>query len=244
MHDPMTVAHELKWPWKNRYGMRDSWLTIWHVDPEKDGTDDSCGWFIRARHCDQDVLAKVVKAFDFDWDRVFVSDSKNTYYTGLFYPTDQYEGAPRLSPIAITLCLYRLAAHVVFNSNWRKTNRFMQKYLHDIVMFAENPFDSLHPAITQQFGKDGNRDERIAHFASIIYSDIMRKLRPWWEHPRWHIHHWSIQWHFWQKLRRFLFERCAKCGKRYHWGYCPIGNWEHTKTWHIQCDDSAKVASK
>lgn len=32
MHDPMTVAFYF---WS---------ITIWHVDPEKDGIDDSCGW--------------------------------------------------------------------------------------------------------------------------------------------------------------------------------------------------------
>lgn len=34
MYDPWTVAFSL-YPF----------LTIWHKDPEKDGTDDSCDWF-------------------------------------------------------------------------------------------------------------------------------------------------------------------------------------------------------
>lgn len=49
MHDPMTVAFEIKYPWKNGRltdlfpkGYRDPFITIWHVDPEKDGSDDSC----------------------------------------------------------------------------------------------------------------------------------------------------------------------------------------------------------
>jgi hypothetical protein len=52
MHDPMTVAFEIKWPfpakktWGNGAIYRDykTLVTIWHVDPESDGTDDSCGW--------------------------------------------------------------------------------------------------------------------------------------------------------------------------------------------------------
>lgn len=36
MHDPKTVAHEIRI--KNWH-----LVTIWHVDPETDGTDDSCG---------------------------------------------------------------------------------------------------------------------------------------------------------------------------------------------------------
>lgn len=54
MYDPNTVAFELKipLPWRRRRagpfkGEMEWWwfLTIWHVDPEADGSDDSCGWF-------------------------------------------------------------------------------------------------------------------------------------------------------------------------------------------------------
>jgi hypothetical protein len=61
MHDPMGVAHEIKYPWPERWfskhhrDKKDSWswryhgsfITIWHKDPEADGTDDSCDWFWR-----------------------------------------------------------------------------------------------------------------------------------------------------------------------------------------------------
>lgn len=56
MHDPMTIAHEIKSPFRGKpskfwpKGYRNSLVTIWHVDPERDGTDDSCGWFMRQRH--------------------------------------------------------------------------------------------------------------------------------------------------------------------------------------------------
>ncbi len=38
MHDPMTVAFDVRLP---IVGLL---FTIWHVDPETDGTDDSCDW--------------------------------------------------------------------------------------------------------------------------------------------------------------------------------------------------------
>ena len=37
MHDPKTVAHEIK-----LFGQY--FITIWHVDPETNGDEDSCGW--------------------------------------------------------------------------------------------------------------------------------------------------------------------------------------------------------
>ena len=50
MHDPMTVAFEIRYPWHDKptktwpKGYRHSFITIWHKDPETDGTDDSCDW--------------------------------------------------------------------------------------------------------------------------------------------------------------------------------------------------------
>lgn len=45
MFDPNTVAFEIKKPWKNKRGYRDRFIVVWHKDPCKDGTDDSCDWF-------------------------------------------------------------------------------------------------------------------------------------------------------------------------------------------------------
>lgn len=44
MFDPDTVAFEIKYPWRNRRGYRPTFITIWHKDPCKDGTDNSCDW--------------------------------------------------------------------------------------------------------------------------------------------------------------------------------------------------------
>lgn len=63
MHDPMSVAFEIRYPWlayskekraahpKNDFiqTYRESFITVWHVDPERDGSDDSCDWFGRKR---------------------------------------------------------------------------------------------------------------------------------------------------------------------------------------------------
>ncbi len=52
MHDPLTVAFELKrpWPQKSKHPNGEAWkywpaiLVVWHRDPERRGDDDSCGW--------------------------------------------------------------------------------------------------------------------------------------------------------------------------------------------------------
>lgn len=90
MHDPMTVAHEIYLgPKKKKNGhYRSPLITIWHVDPETDGTDDSCGWFIRKRHVNKSILEKVQKEFEFQF--------KNNYWFN-------ESGYPIYSPIALTL---------------------------------------------------------------------------------------------------------------------------------------------
>lgn len=232
MHDPMTVAHEIKWPLSFRKNSISGgkyyspFITIWHVDPEKDGTDDSCGWFKRARHGDQEMLERIRKDFDFEFQYWF-NDA----------------GYPQFSTIAISVDMYSKAAWAMFKLNRRKHRRFMRKYLYDIIHFAENHVDSLLPAITMKHGVE-SKEARVKHFAQIIYGDILRKITPWYKHPRWHIHHWKIQFHPWQNFKRRHFDKCCICGKR---GFksSPISDWNGTRLWHQECDrNTAKPPAK
>lgn len=50
---------------------------------------------------------------------------------------------------------------------------------------------------------------------------------------RWKLHvwHWHLQFHYEQRLRRFLLERCERCGRRYPWGYAPVSHqWDSPRT--------------
>lgn len=245
MHDPMTQAFKICFPWWTyrpwprgvkkwedmtprqrrrrdkhwKEGYRESWLTIWHVDPCKmpGAGDDSCGWFMRSYHGDKDVLEKIVKRFADDWDRVFVSeDTGKRYECGYFLPS----GKTYLSVIGITLNLFFLAAAEHFesmglkNARWGVARRWMQKHLFDIMLFTENPTDSLHDAFVMKWGGENKREERIRTTASCIYGWILRETRPWYRHPRWHIHHWKIDWHFGHRLLRWWKRRCKRCGGR------------------------------
>lgn len=251
MHDPMTVAFDIRSPIKRKSkffpkGYREPLVTIWHCDPEKDGSDDSCGWFMRSRHGDPKTLERIVKRISFDWDRIHESDNGYIYHCGYFKPN----GNPHFSPIGITVDLFHHAAGIVFDKtgdscNWKAAERFMRRHLAAIILFAENPTDSLHDTITRKFEigcgeehTERRRQERIHAMASIIYGWILRANRPWYRHPRWHFWHWRFQVHPLQKLRRWLFERCVKCGKGYPWGYAPIGNGSGKKSWHHDCDTS------
>jgi hypothetical protein len=257
MHDPLTVAFEIKYPWKKyaktKGGLlssdyRESLITIWHKDPCKDGSDDSCGWFKRAKHGDTEVLEKIVKRFEFDWDSTFQSENA-LYSRGLFHPS----GDPHLSVSGIVLNLFFTAVSVHFEvdgrSNWKKSRRWMKRNLFDILIFAENPTDSLFDGITRKFEigckeehTPERRKERIKRMAACIYGWILRQERPWYRHPRWHVWHWRLQIHPWQQLKRGLFDRCCKCHKRFKFGESPISDWNGTRIWHQRCDDSQNPA--
>jgi len=64
MHDPKTVSFEIYLGSKKKKNgdYRNAFITIWHNDPEKDGTDDSCGWcFPKITKEENEYLDKVAK---------------------------------------------------------------------------------------------------------------------------------------------------------------------------------------
>jgi hypothetical protein len=184
MHNPSTLAFDIYLGRKQKKNghYRSPIITIWHEDPETDGTDDSCGWFIRSRHIDPKLLEKVRKEFAFNFEHEYWFNSG---------------GYPIFSIPGVVLNMYNTAAWQIFmHLNGDKPDRarhtkFMRKHLFDILYFAENPVDSLNTSINMKYGVE-DTSERIAHFTSVITADIMRKLRPWYKHPRWHVHHWQI----------------------------------------------------
>lgn len=233
MHDPRTVAFDIKRPWpqltdadsRRTWGRFywPTWITIWHVDPEKDGTDDSCGWFQRARHLNPAYLARVRSEFAFFWDR-----DRCCWFR------DAPDQMPRLSTISITLQMFRLAAKAYYTGRrfdrhgWRGMRRFMRRHLDEVLAFAENPLDSMRPFIEQIYGNtDDSREERIAHAAAIVGACVARWEQPWYRHPRWHVWHWRIQVHPLQLFKRWAFSRCEKCGKGFAYGYAPTSH-----SWH------------
>lgn len=237
MHDPMTVAHEIYLGAKRKKNgnYRTPLITIWHVDPEKDGTDDSCGWFIRSRHIDKKLYSKVKSEFEFNF--------KHNYWFN-------ESGYPKFSVPGLTLEMFSKASWIIHMELYggghyskkakRKHDAFMKKNLYDILHFAENPTDSLHGSITMKYGVE-KPEERCAHFVSVITAYVMRRLRPWYKHPRWHIHHWKIQFHPWQRLKRRYWDKCCVCGKRGFKG-AAHSDWYGTRIWHSECDRNSQKA--
>lgn len=233
MHSPETVAFEIPnyLIKKDKGGYRPSLITIWHNDPEKDGTDDSCGWFIRARHVDQQMLEKVKKEFRFQLKHNYWFDE---------------QGKPKFSTIGTTIQMYTQASWTMFmymnndKVDRKRHQKFMKKHLYDIIQFAENAVDSIGDSINNRWGeKYESTDARADSLAVTVCTDIMRKIRPWYKHPKWHIHHWSIQFHPWQQIKRRYWDKCCICGKRGFKG-AVHADWSGGNLRHGECDINNK----
>lgn len=202
MHDPDTLAFRVRLPIpfgkQRRKDYSGGWFEIaeiWHHDPCSDHSDDSCGWFIRARHGDKHTLKKIIHAFQFEW-------------TNAYQPWFHGNGDPALSTIGIVVQMFQVAAFHHFNGSRRRTEKFMRRYLFQIIAFAENSTDTMATSIQGRWGEAQQpADERAAEAARIIYPFVLRLTRPWWKHPRFHVHHWRIYFPIARWLRHRILSR-------------------------------------
>lgn len=203
MHDPMTVAFEIKWPFSqiktfpngDPWIYRETLITIWHVDPELDGSDDSCGWTWRRDKAARDLMDKAEK------------DGRREYE----FMVGEY-GYP-MTPLELVFSAW----HII---GWRffRRDKLSTSEINAVLLAAMNPTDNLRWSSSEA----RESEQGMGNLFRTIMRLYLHHHRPWYKHPRWHIHHWKIQVHFLQALKRYLFSRCAKCGQHFPWGYAPI----------------------
>ena len=269
MHDPDTLIGSLsipipftkdKWTGKMK---RFELLRIWHRDPCKDGSDDSCGRFMRSRHGNKECLERIIKRFEDDWDNTWQKSEEDhkddleeygrsdrkIYNCGFFCPKT---GEPQMSCHAIALNLYSSALVEFFVKGrreygkvWKQVRKYMRKHMFNILHFAENPTDSLRDSILQTFGK-ADRRARMHSIASMIYGDILRTSRPWYKNPDLHIHHWKIYFPLLQQLKRLLFQRCRYCKKSlgFYKSVCSERTPKGTEYTCYRCDNVGSVSKE
>jgi hypothetical protein len=213
MHDPCTVAFEIRRPWPQstsvlkdgtKWRYYPSIITIWHVDPEKDGSDDSCGWvWPKATEADR-ALAKELARDEFEF---WLGEYADSAAGGI--PFDAHD--------IIFWAWARVAA-----KRTGKRAALSRSEMQRIHLLVANPHDNIRRTVNECASTEGM--ERLFLTVDRLYR---HHHRPWWKHPRWHVWHWRIQFHPWQTLRRWLFTRCAHCGKRFAYGGSPISH-----SWH------------
>lgn len=208
MHDPMTLAWEIKYPWKRKTAhgsYRDSIVDVWHVDPQKGrGGDDTCGWFSPQLTDDQVKDCEHV-AKDLMWD---------------VFPADKEEGKHFLVGDAKS-AVYTAYVRV----GWRifKRQELSHKHVAQVLSLMHSHGDYMG------FPGSGVSVWDVEQLVCRLAREFAKIERPWWKHPRYHVHHFKVNIHPIMKLKRWLFSRCRNCGKRFVWGYVPTSTcWNST----------------
>lgn len=229
MHDPMTVAFNIKRPWKApSKSYRPSWITIWHVDPEdRRGmcgirrSDDTCGWFTPPySQADRDRIYKLGwREYRDIWGKQCALAEGKDYARICFEP----------SVYDAIYWTWRAIKYSECKQGWKYGERspaLTPVELEEIYELASNPIDNLRIRFTEV-----TNAEECANWFLHIYGLYLRCHRPWYRHPRWHVWHWSIQIHPWQHFRRWMFSRCAHCGGPFKYGESPVSfSWDHPPT--------------
>ena len=255
MHDPNTAAFEIRYPWwaekpwpkkhrKNLWrgnshvwnhrmsaeekvgrsshwpnGYRSSFITIWHVDPERDGVEDSCG-YSHPNLTDKQLGA----LWSYSW-----FEARDPYF--LKVKARKWEGPLDVPELLERGLLLRVAQLVGIRLSFDDAAKRASMVIHrpDCTSMADTYV--YEPGYHSNNEADREEDRR-EHFFGILCSRakfLLAERRPWWRHPRWHVWHWRIQCHPLQQFKRWVFSRCAECGKRFKYGESPISsNWEDT----------------
>lgn len=222
MHDPKTIAFEIYLGKKKRKdnSYRSPLVTIWHNDPETDGTDDSCGW----------VFPKVTKE-----EHLWLDEVAKEQYSTLFQKTVAVQEQKSYADICHNQDVYGVIYWMwrFFNATSKKKiyqygGFLSNKEIQYVYEMATSPMDNF-----QHHKCQNETDFRNTIF--LIFRCWKAFHRKWYQHPKWHIHHWSIQFHPIQKIKRRYWDKCSICGKRGFKG-AAMGDWGGTKLWHQECD--------
>ncbi len=193
MHDPHTLAFSIKSPFKTKSpGPLPDWhkplIDIWHVDPEADGTDDSCGWSFPKLNSKQRERIKAL-AWQEEYEPVFTCPRVRKMM-------DRAE-AERLLRAAII----QVASALRIKMSWNEACKIASAW-----SYGPDGFRSklcFMPGWHTNFKEErkGDREDVAYGLFHSIARNLLRKRRPWWRHPRWHIWHWKIRIH-WPRFNR------------------------------------------
>jgi hypothetical protein len=220
----MTVAWEIKSLIRRKSkffpkGYRNSLVTIWHVDPERGGSDDSCGFgYVRLTKWQIERLKNA------SW-----SEGRNPHF--LRCQAKTWDGsvveAEHLHRGLIVLVCRVLRIRLT----WSEVCRYAAEATHIKDIGKAGDAFCFLPGYHSNSVRDSQlaREEHFRQLMCGVARTILTDKRPWWKHPRYHFWHFKVQVHFLTSFKRWAFSRCCKCGKRFSWGYAPVTNsWNST----------------
>lgn len=189
MHDPNSLAFSIR---VGNFHIAD----VWHVDPCRGSSDDSCGWIYPRLTTEQHATMR-----DLGW-----WEGRERHFLRYPFKTYQADVADReaLYRAAILMVARMLGIRISFDeAATMAAHRFS-------VGGTEGP-DGLFCFVAgyhSNYPKDRREDRARVWQATCtsIARELLRKRRRWWQHPRWHVGHWKVTF---PALRRTL----AKIGR-------------------------------
>jgi hypothetical protein len=260
MHDPLTVAFEIKYPWRHysraerkkattpfdkewRRTYRNSFITIWHKDPELHGSDDSCGWFTPRFSQETKDICKTL-AGDEAREPWFMARSEKSISDPILCERLLFGAFMLVSRCLVNRGVMRREVTTEEATRWASmaTHNSIDNFRNSLSFLSGYHSNWYKDGIPNTEEQDKFwREEQARSFFGAIAGWILRDRRHWFQKPRWHVWHWRFQIHPLQKIRRLLFDRCEMCGKRFAYGETPCGSWSGDKVWHMGCAQSANV---
>lgn len=210
MPEELKATRSQNWP----EGYRNSFISIWHVDPERDGSDNSCGYsYVKLTPKQREILRNAA------W-----SEGKDRHY--LKYLAKEYPGSVEEAELLYRGMVLLVARVLRLNISLEYATRYSAEAIHIRTFGKFGGEFCFLPGYHTNNAKD-SEDDRHEHFHGIlcgIARGILTDLRPWYKHPKWHFWHWKFQCHPLQDFKRWAFSRCCKCAGRFTWGYAPVTN--------------------
>lgn len=287
MHDPMSLVWRVRipLPWfrgpkfieragervRNPFRRRASIpvADIWHVDPETDGSDDSCSERKRLPRRHHDVLDHMAwsEARDpwFQRERAKRPTSPADAETLLRGALWDVARATRLNRwslfhrrVTFAACA-QLASELLHNNvdnvrgslcllpGWHTNDRKPGVEFVEVDINDDKAMDRerARPATDDAYPAEASawaREEASKDFFRMCARILSRRTARWWQRPRWHVHHWSIRITAWQWFRRRFIERCSTCGVRYRGSSNVYTDWHGTRTWCAKCQGASGAA--
>lgn len=200
---------------------------VWHIDPERRSpgqrTDDSCGWFDRRPGQYADAVAYLLKDQSFMHEvRLAIARREPMPYPFYGGISERHMTGMRL-PAGEALALVLMVAMQLETRRWwngqngkpgAHSSTLLKWFDRERDVTAEAAHLALNPTDNLSHVDDPESAVRL------IAACLNRSFRPWWKHPRWHVHHWKINFDLTRNLKR-MFQRCATCRKPLGFGCCP-----------------------
>ena len=212
---------------------------VWHIDPEKRGTgnrtDDSCGWFDRTPGAYADAATYILKDETFMHDVRLILARREPmpypFYAGI---SERHMTGLRLPAGEALALVLMVASELELRRWWNGQNGKSGAHGSTFVKLFDRKRDVTDQAVSLALHPLDNLStiEEPDRVVRLIAAALNRKLRPWWRHPRWHVHHWKINFDLSRNLRR-MFQPCATCRKPLGFGYSPLH--DHDGDHHMAC---------